>query len=52
MFFNFFLSFWLFIFFETPPLAELFVNNTQNLPGKDIKVLTAAPLLPLSSFII
>ena len=51
-FFNLFLSRGFEIFFDTPPEDELFGNKTLYLPGKDIKVVIAAPLVPLSSLTI
>jgi len=51
-FFNLFLSSGFDIFLDTPPDEELFGNKTLYLPGKDIKVVIAAPLVPLSSFTI
>ena len=50
--FNLFLSNGFEIFFDTPPVEELFGNKTLYLPGKDIKVVTAAPFVPLSSLTI
>ena len=40
------------IFFETPPFDELFGNKTLYLPGNEINVVIAAPLVPLSSLTI
>ena len=47
-FFSLFLSSGFKIFLETPPLDELFGSKTLYLPGREIKVVIAAPLLPLS----
>ena len=51
-FLSLFLSSGFEIFFETPPFDELFGSKTLYLPGRDIKVVIAAPLLPLSSLTI
>ena len=51
-FFSLFLSRGFDIFLETPPFDELFGSKTLYLPGREIKVVIAAPLVPLSSLTI
>ena len=51
-FLSLFLSKGLDIFFETPPLDELFGSKTLYLPGSEINVVIAAPFVPLSSLTI
>ena len=45
----FFLSLKSTIFLDIPPPLLVFGINTQYFPAKDRRVVTAAPLLPLSS---